>query len=124
MKKSKKCTVCNSYIPWARTRKGLSTCSNKCDGENIVSPATVGAIAEFLVSVDLMKRGYDVYKALSPAASCDLVIVSRDFKKVYRVEVKSGQLKNGRIYPNQKSNRFDILAVVIQDKVIYQPEVL
>lgn len=42
------------------------------------------------VAADLMKQGYSVFRALSPACFCDLIAVKRD--KVMQIEVRTGYL--------------------------------
>lgn len=83
---------------------------------------TVGAINELRVSVDLMARGYAVFRALSPSCPCDLAILKDD--NLIRVEVKTGyRLCNGRptiskvkILEHQSRG---ILALVVGPEIIY-----
>jgi hypothetical protein len=80
-----------------------------------ISPGTVGAIAELAVAVDLMERGYDVFRAVSPACSCDLAVLSGG--ELLRIEVRTGHLSaNGGLYWGATRNddgRFDVYAVVL-----------
>jgi hypothetical protein len=86
-----------------------------------------GAIHELLVCADLMRCGYSVYRALSPAEKCDLLAI-KDGKMV-RVEVTTGfQSRGGSICHPQKENpngeRFDLLAVVMKSwKITYYPPI-
>jgi hypothetical protein len=73
-----------------------------------------------------MRRGFDVYRALSPACPCDLVAIHGN--RVLRIEVKSatlyinGVISLGKLAPSQVG-RCDVLASVTQDgKVYYDPE--
>jgi hypothetical protein len=50
---------------------------------------TVGAISEILAAADLMKRGYDVFRALSPSCSCDLIAIAAG-QPPLRIEVRTG----------------------------------
>lgn len=88
-----------------------------------ISAASVGAIAELAVSADLLKKGYAVFRSVSPSCSCDLIAMKG--KKVLRVEVKSGyQNKDGRIQcAKPKQVNYDILAIVLhqKDTIIYKP---
>lgn len=87
-----------------------------------------GAIGELLVTVDLMRRGYDVFRAVSPGAICDLMIFKNvDFK---RVEVTKGQrytsskLTGKLKWAAHDSKRYDILAVWESDGIItYMPSI-
>lgn len=88
---------------------------------------TLGALRELLVCADLMKRGYHVYRAQSPACPCDLIAIKGDL--MLRVEVKTayrradGSLAMPLIQPRQQG-QFDVLALVGTDEVIqYVPEV-
>lgn len=86
-----------------------------------IPPGTVGAIHELVASIDLMKNGYHVFRALSPSCQCDLLLLIGE--KVLRVEVTTGTLHtNGTLYfPAKQKHRFDILAVVCGNKVTYFP---
>lgn len=46
-----------------------------------------GTVAELLVAGELMRKGYDVYRALSPHAPCDLVATMGEV--TMRVEVRT-----------------------------------
>jgi len=50
--------------------------------------ATTGAVSEMAAAIDLMKRGYEVFRALSPACSCDLIALGPSGP--LRVEVRTG----------------------------------
>jgi hypothetical protein len=61
-----------------------------------LTSGTVGAIGELLVGADLLARGYEVFRALSPACSCDLAIL-RD-GVLLAVEVRTGYRgKSGKV---------------------------
>ena len=84
--------------------------------------STVGAVSELRVCVDLASRGCEVYRALSPAAPCDLVVLSNG--KLLRVEVKTGnRMASGKIsWPIPKPGQiFEVLAVVTSDVIHYFP---
>lgn len=89
-----------------------------------------GTRHELVVCVDLMAKGYEMYKAMSPGASCDLIAVKGG--KIIRVEVATatGYLRDGRIAHSHlydakrnKTNRYDLLAIVFRDSmnITYQP---
>lgn len=61
-----------------------------------LSTGTLGALAELAVCVDLMRRGYAVFRALSPACYCD--IIARKFETVWEIEVRTGYERNGHLY--------------------------
>lgn len=87
------------YIPVARD--GLAT-------------ATVGAMHEYLVQYDLMRRGYTVFRSASPSCSCDILILLDDSQCV-RVEVRTGHdYKDQLRFPvrDRDAGRQDVYAVV------------
>mgnify|MGYP001615723592 CR=1 FL=1 len=80
----------------------------------------VGAARELLVYIDLMERGYQVFRAVSQASPVDLI---RDKDGLLeRVEVTSGHIhNNGSLTwaPHDKA-KFDILAVVLPtNRIVY-----
>lgn len=84
---------------------------------------TCGAINEYRVAVDLLKRGYQVFRAMSPSCSCDLAVLHN--KRLLRVEVTTGYRVNGRLtHPKAGKNDWrgsaDILAVALPDGLHYE----
>jgi hypothetical protein len=82
--------------------------------------ANTGAVSELLASADLLRRGYDVFRAVSPQCPCDLVAM-RD-GVCLRVEVRTGTpyLATGTVgVPLRETDRFDVLAVVVADTIGY-----
>src|SRR5229473_1308913 len=83
------CLICGERLGKVRrtVRTGTLYCSPKCAAEAArrrngvirqfpdLSASKVGAISELVVTADLLAKGFDVFRALSPAASCDLAIV-------------------------------------------------
>lgn len=70
----------------------------------------VGAIAELLVCADLMKQGYQVFRAVSQSSDFDLVAIKNG--KTNTIEVRSGTERN--TLPAYKRNKKhpDIYALV------------
>lgn len=91
-------------------------------------PGTRGAVAELMVCADLLSKGVEVFRAVSPQATCDLAVIDKS-GRFLRVEVK-GVTPNSRglIACNVKRNmgNFDMIAFVFQDgKIVYRrPEEL
>lgn len=81
---------------------------------------TIGAVGELRVCVELMCLGFDVYRAQSPSAKSDLVIV-RD-RKCFLVQVKNGTLwkSTGYITVPKDKHDYDILAVVLAREILYR----
>jgi len=92
-----------------------------------LSPHFAAAVAEMLVAVDLMHRGFDVYKSLASCGACDLVCIKRGGNVAIRVEVKTARRQmNGKLHHSPHThNRFDVLALVCGDKsVTYLPDLV
>ena len=86
----------------------------------------IGAEGELRVTVDLMGKGYEVYRAMSPSASVDLIVLKDS--KALRVEVTKGNRKgNPEVLKWAPHNalRFDVLAVWEADgKITYMGSLL
>lgn len=110
---SRKCRQAQTTLEVARANPyhGLST-------------ATVGAMSELAVAVDLIARGFEVFRALSPATSCDLAILKDG--RLLRIEVRSA-LRNSKGLATYAKNprdlgRSDILALRFRDGTVeYRP---
>jgi len=85
-----------------------------------MSPSTVGARSELLAAAHLMECGYHVFRAMSPSATCDLII-TKPGQQMIRVEVRTGypRATGGISYPYAKKDhgRSDWVSVVVGDKV-------
>jgi hypothetical protein len=73
-------------------------------------PAFKGALHELLVSADLMRQGFYVFKNLSPDGKTDLLAMRG--AKILRIQVKTQKTRD-----NIKGNH--ILAVVVDGKINY-----
>ena len=129
------CVGCGAILTVGR---GYKFCSRECrkkyhakryekiNGARLqVATATVGAINEYLVGIDLLKRGLPVYRALSPSAPGDLAVLIG--KKLAIVEVTTGARSTGGVltYPPHRAHYYDVLAVVERSGVItYIPDSL
>ena len=95
---------------------------------------TVGAISEIVSAADLLKRGYEVFRAMSPACSCDLIALGPD-RVPLRIEVRTGRRspatgnlafsRNGRkiIRKGRTEAGLDHYCVVVEggQEIIYIP---
>lgn len=130
------CRKCGTEFWYGRT---AGYCSHKCRlsayhkrnyvpstyAKQGIDKLSVGAGNELRVAADLLFRGYEVFRALSPHASCDLAILKDN--KLLRVEVRSGRpsLSGGVPYwpkAKRKTGLYDVWAVALPDQVIYLPD--
>lgn len=61
-------------------KPSLATCAG-------LSIGTTGAIGELRVSVDLLIKGYEVFRAVSHSCSCDLIAIKQS--RALRIEVRT-----------------------------------
>ena len=129
------CTHCGKSYKSSPTRGGVQKyCSKKCQlafvyGNGVlpnkIPPGTVGALSELIASADLMRKGFEVYRALSPASSCDVLAIKG--KKVFTFEVRTGYKSTDgkRITVNRTNQRAENLIIVIRgtNEIVYEPEI-
>lgn len=80
----------------------------------------IGTVSELLVSADLIRQGYEVYRAVSQHSSCDIVALKAG--KAIRVQVKTGNVDSRDcilISILKEKGRYDLLAVVVKGRGIY-----
>lgn len=124
------CRRCGAPISAAslKLHPNMVHCTRSCGAKARVSVATypgistgtAGAISELRVATDLMVRGYPVFRALSPACLCDLIVWTSI--GAIRVEVRSTGGVRGVIKSLKDEGRQDVFALVDRDKITYQPE--
>ena len=132
---AKFCRLCNNPIT-GRHAGTRVFCSDDCarensklefrkanprNGSNVTSP-TRGAISELRVATDLLEKGFEVFRAISPACSCDLAVLKNSH--LYRIEVRTGyRIPSGKImYSKPQASKSDVCAVVLSEEIIYQPD--
>ena len=96
-----KCFVCQKEF--SACQPNQKVCSSECrkkhslkywhfnDEYKHLTSSTVGAIAEIVVAIDLMKKGFSVFRGLSPSCYCDLIAVETKTKKKLELEVRTGR---------------------------------
>jgi len=130
--------VCPNCSQSFSTRKSYQRfCSQSCQAaywkeknsfdsigrESGLPTATVGTIGELAVALDLLRRGYHVFRALSPSCPADLVAY-RDGDPL-KIEVRTGYLRNGKLYAVRKLNgNIDHLAISTTAGLFYEPELV
>lgn len=88
--------------------------------EGKLATSTTGALSELVVSSDLLSKGYDVFKSVSPSCFCDLLIHKKNI--ILKIEVRTGyKNQRGDIgYSKNTHGNIDIFAVYIrEEKEIY-----
>lgn len=95
------CAGCQVTTPKGTGGRPKKYCSNKCRSRVINAKAmgkdpyhglgtgTIGTIGELAVSVDLLQRGCNVFRALHPNAAFDLVVVRGT--TAVGIEVRTGR---------------------------------
>jgi hypothetical protein len=125
------CAFCQtSFLPqnsWQRF------CSRRCQADSYylragtvsayphATSSTVGAIAEYRVVIDLLGKGYEVFKACSPACSCDLIATRKG--EIHRLEVRTANRNQitGVVQKRRIGFRADGFAWVVGSEIIYEP---
>ena len=126
-----RCGFCGKPLPKHKVKNGYIYCNTGCaqagqvknNNPNNVPPATVGAMALYRCTIDLLQKKYEVFLAASPSCSCDLVALKNG--KLTKIESRTmiydAKSKPRKTYRGVK-HRADVLAAVYPDKVIYSPK--
>lgn len=121
----RKCVECGNGFKGTLKQ---NRCSKACvlENEKYIKPypglptGTVGAIQELRVSIDLMANGYEVFRAISPSCSCDLLALKNG--KMFDVEVRTGyERKNGWVGCPNQGIRAKHLVIALPDRLVYKP---
>lgn len=128
-----KCKACDKEIPF-KDKRPRSYCCKPCRTQFLnskveggaypgINKGTVGAISELRVAVDLLAKGYEVFRAMSQSCSCDLAILKNG--KLSRIEVRTGYYTiNGKLIYSKRdtdNGRFDIWAIPTTRGITYDP---
>lgn len=131
---NRECPICHKEFKVTIWNKKY--CSNECvvlaekpyrDDYRLhynLSHGTAGALAELIVATDLIKRGFELYRAMSQSSSCDLLALKN--KKLYDFEVRTGyRNKKGSYFYSKHSIKGAYLAIVIHktNEIIYEPKI-
>lgn len=123
----KTCLTCKKdFMGRTKQKYCCLKCRDKHYGINSefkgIPTGTIGAIQELRVSVDLLGKGYEVFRALSPSCSCDLLVCKNG--KEFRIEVTTGYtMPNNKILHPKKEVEGIVLAVVANGKIYYSPQI-
>lgn len=80
-----------------------------------------GACGELHVSIDLLGKGFEVYRNISSHGSLDLVAYGKN-GTLLKVEVTTGYTLNGKLFYGKHEKhkaRFDVIAVVTPTTIAY-----
>ena len=133
----RRCLRCGKYIETRLAFGGSSGrkyCSLKCkkaaararwvqqggqrDFYPNLSRVTVGAINELRVATDLLRKGYEVFRALTPNSPCDLAILKKS--KLLRIEVRTGYIVPGGRVVTSRKHHADVLAIALPGSIKYE----
>lgn len=124
------CRICGNPISDVRRRRRAIYCSYECSRERqrrdyrkrnpIVTglpSGVIGALSELRIAADLLQKGYEVFRSVSPACSCDLAVLKDGMLK--RIEVRTahyqGNGKLGITTARLHNSKFEVLALITQD---------
>jgi hypothetical protein len=108
---------CSKRCRSAHTNELSGMVSSRYPG---MSTGTVGAISELRVAVDLLTRGYEVFRAVSQSCSCDLIAQKNGV--LIRIESRTGYLlKSGKVTYSKQHFHSDHFAVILPEVIIYEP---
>jgi len=91
-----------------------------------LSNGVVGAISELMVASDLLVKGFEVFRSVSPACSCDIVALKEGKLKRIKVRTAYRNSVSNKLYfcKNETDTLCDHYAAVIQEtgEIVYVPE--
>lgn len=141
------CKCCAKELP-ANSKSNRRFCDTECARQfakalwreknpkselGILATNTRAEVNEMRVAIDLLAKGFEVYRAAFQGMPCDMLVVPPghqyfqlpgEAKRPRRVEVTTGNYSpNGEVaHPKRNTANFDVLAVVLSDRIIYKPE--
>lgn len=128
------CKNCKKPLSDHKKMHNAKYCSEKCRNEmnynykpinSRTSRSNIGAASELDVAADLLRRGYNCFRSISPNSPFDLI--AYDAGELVKIEVKTGRksdVTDNVAYPRPKHDDYDVLAIVMPDsnEIIYEPE--
>lgn len=126
----KHCSKCGNVIPLPRANKpNVKFCSDLCSSNyhtksngTAATNSINGTIAEYVATIDLIKKGWQVFAAVNGIQAVDLMVYKGDIK--LKIQVKTGYINDAGTlkYSPLHNQEHDVLAVVLPDQqVIYIP---
>jgi hypothetical protein len=132
------CSYCDLPLP-ANAKSNRKFCNKVCARNYVqrqwrernpksaageLAKGTVAEANEMRVAIDLLHRGFEVYRAAFQGMPCDMLIKTPHPHSMYRVEVTTGNYSpNGALaHPVRDPTKYDVLAVVVGERIIYKPQ--
>lgn len=129
------CPQCN--LPFSPSVRRQQYCSRSCRSsanrallispEKLMNTGVTGAVSELLVSADLFRNGFYVFRALSQSSPCDLIALKDGFCLKIEVSTAWQSKSTEKVYSAKKkvSDLYDVLALVLPPNaaVFYQPTI-
>lgn len=117
------CEICGN--DFRAIQAGAKTCSSECRlkrnrkmtgriaSNSNIPTGTVGAITEIEICADLMRKGYAIFRAMSPACFCDVIAIKDN--KIFRLECRTGYYNqnNSPAFASTIHGEIDYFAVYI-----------
>lgn len=115
---TKQCPTCHKEYTGRANQVFCSQVCRPSQSQNIngrldLPTATVGAIAEMAVCADLLRHGYAVFRAISPACYCD--ILAKKDNSILEIEVRTGFKRHGH-WSFAKGRHNDVTHFAVWDK--------
>ena len=120
------CEDCKKKFKGTRNQRRCSECIlerrfPKRKPKGLISNGTTGAIQELKVSIDLMQKGFHVFRALSPSTFCDLFAFKDGNQFDIEVRTATRHSPIGKLSYPKKGIKAKYLALVIENEIIYDP---
>lgn len=117
---------CDKYCA-ANYQKEQWRLHNPKSASTALTTNTIAEVNEMKVAIDLLAKGYAVYRAAFQGMPCDMLVRGipawgLDF--TVRIEVTTGnRTASGTVvHPKRDETHFDVLAIVVGDEIFYKPE--
>ena len=120
------CEDCKKKFKGTKSQKRCSECIlerrfPKRKPLRLIPSGTVGAIQELKVGIDLMQKGFHVFRALSPSAFCDLLAFKDGSQFDIEVRTATRHSPTGKLSYPKHGVKAKYLALVIENEIIYDP---
>ena len=104
------CAVCKKKEKSSQIYQKL--CSEECrivfygkKGKLNIATASVGSVAEMAVCIEMLKRGYSVFRTVSQASFCDVVAIKNKETMFIEVRTSYRNLLGGISFPKILHNK-------------------